>query len=99
MPLFKSKPFSGDRLNQKWTGKPRLVVSFDIGATHTAVAVAILTPSNVVSVGSEAYGVFTPLVELAPNIVHISRWPGQEDRMYEEKVPTVVLYDRAGQVR
>lgn len=28
-----------------------------------------------------------------PHIVEISHWPGQSDHPYEEKVPTVVLYD------
>jgi hypothetical protein len=93
---FFSKPFFEDNL-KKWSGKRTLVLSLDVGATHTAVAVALLTK------GEDSYRSNCPRLLILhtgrkPTIVAISRWPGQEDRIYEEKVPTVVLYDGNGQV-
>lgn len=33
-----------------------------------------------------------------PLVTHVSRWPGQEATMYEEKVPSALLYDEQGNV-
>jgi len=33
-----------------------------------------------------------------PKFTGIARWPGQESAVYEEKVPSVLIYDAQGQV-
>lgn len=31
-------------------------------------------------------------------VSYVDRWPGQEGRIWEQKVPSVLLYDRQGNV-
>jgi hypothetical protein len=33
-----------------------------------------------------------------PKFTGVARWPGQESAVYEEKVPSVLIYDAGGQV-
>lgn len=33
-----------------------------------------------------------------PIVTHVARWPGQEGAIYEEKVPSLLIYDAEGEV-
>jgi hypothetical protein len=33
-----------------------------------------------------------------PLVTRVARWPGQEGAIYEEKVPSVLIYDAQGEV-
>jgi hypothetical protein len=81
------------------TAEDKIILSIDIGTTQSAVAVYYNKPS-------EAFGWYStkqtdrrrPGVLHEPLVTHVSRWPGQEATMYEEKVPSALLYDEQDNV-
>jgi hypothetical protein len=78
--------------------EPRLVLSIDIGTSQSAVAVFYCKRGKVERTLA-SHTELTSLVSDAPPIVtHVARWPGQEGAIYEEKVPSLLIYDADGKV-
>ncbi|ELU36985.1 hypothetical protein AG1IA_08982 [Rhizoctonia solani AG-1 IA] len=65
-----------------WEGDTKIVVGIDIGTTQSGVAFAFLQ-NDAMFIG-------------ASQVIHrVTRWPGQEARDQQGKIPTLVWYDRS----
>lgn len=82
------------------TREDKFILSVDIGTTQSAVAVYYKNKQGVVF-----RLCFLRQTDIArtegsrqPLVTHVSRWPGQEAAMYDEKVPSALMYDDQGTV-
>ncbi|KAB5590692.1 Heat shock protein HSP70 [Ceratobasidium theobromae] len=85
-------------LRGPWEGENKIVLGIDIGTTQSGVAFTYLQTGGW-QLGGKTPGVSQAYkYELGANqIVHrVTRWPGQEAREEQGKIPTVVWYDTDG---
>jgi len=80
------------------TGEARLLISVDVGTSQTAVAVFYCKPGKVEPVIMSWRRINALTSGAHPIVTSIARWPGQEDVLYEEKVPSVLIYNCDGKV-
>ena len=78
--------------------EPRLILSIDIGASHSAVAVFYCKGGKAKRATTSHTELTSLVIDARPVFTHVARWPGQEGAPYEEKVPSVLIYNAEGEV-
>lgn len=98
---FLERIFTDAGMGVPWAGAhDHLVVSIDIGATHTAVVVAYLQPSISISgkVFAKVLSLTYWILEVIPTIYRISHWPDLEQSTAKGQVPSILQYSSTSEV-
>lgn len=96
--------FTDEGMGAPWAGdRARLVISIDIGATHSAVVLAFLQPSKTTIIfeplKASKWSQYIYLSDTVPSIHRISHWRGQESQLFDGKVPSLLQYTAPPEVR